>query len=109
MARINTYETDDVIHGSDKVIGTDGSGLNDTKNFTVSKLAEYFGSALNFTPNTGLEAIDEGGRNGYLSTDAPVGYRIVGRDPGLYGNIGMCKFHYDLSRHIYVEKIDDII
>ena len=31
------------------------------------------------------------------------------REQGLYGNIGMCKFHYDLSRHIYVEKIDDII
>ena len=36
----------------------------------------------------GLEALDEGGRNSYLSTDAPIGYRIVGRDPSLYGNIG---------------------
>ncbi len=36
----------------------------------------------------GLEGLDEGGRNSYLSTDPPIGWRIIGRDPSLYGNIG---------------------
>ena len=31
------------------------------------------------------------------------------REQGLYGNIGLCRFHYDLAKHIYIEKDDDII
>jgi hypothetical protein len=91
MANISSYELEDIIDPNDKVIGTDGTeGVDQgkTKNFSISKLAEYFGSTLNFTPNTGLDAINENGRQGFGNTDPAIGWRLIGRDPSLYGDIG---------------------
>jgi hypothetical protein len=91
MANISSYELETIIDPNDKVIGTDGTeGVDQgkTKNFTISKLTEYLSTALDFTPNTGLEAINESGRNSFGSTDDPVGYRIVNRDPANFGPIG---------------------
>ena len=45
MARIHTYEDDQVVRGGDKWIGSDAQSLNKTKNFTADKVAEYY--ALN--------------------------------------------------------------
>ena len=45
MARIHTYENDEVVRGGDKWIGSDAQSLNKTKNFTADKVAEYY--ALN--------------------------------------------------------------
>lgn len=42
MARIQTYQVDTEISGSDKWIGTDSQNNNVTRNFTPAKLAEYF-------------------------------------------------------------------
>jgi hypothetical protein len=36
----------------------------------------------------GLEAINENGRQAFGSTDPAIGWRLIGRDPSLYGNIG---------------------
>lgn len=36
----------------------------------------------------GFEAINEGGRQAYLSTDPTIGYRKVGANPDKFGNIG---------------------
>jgi hypothetical protein len=36
----------------------------------------------------GLEALDEGGRQSFGSTDDPIGWRLIGRDASLYGPIG---------------------
>lgn len=44
MARISTYQKDTNITDSDFWIGSDGADYNATKNFTPSKLAEYFNS-----------------------------------------------------------------
>ncbi len=40
MARISTYDNDDLPSGSDKVIGTDG-GSNDTVNYTLDQIAAF--------------------------------------------------------------------
>lgn len=44
MARIQTYNIDSLIEGSDKLVGTDGTvgpDLNKTKNFTIGDLTTY--------------------------------------------------------------------
>jgi len=40
MARIGSYQTDDNVTGSDKVLGTDTSGV--TKNYELNSIADYF-------------------------------------------------------------------
>ncbi len=48
MARIETYNNDNAINPSDKLIGTDGAvgALNATKNFEVQKLKDYMYQSL---------------------------------------------------------------
>jgi hypothetical protein len=44
MARIQTYNIDSLIEGSDKLVGTDGTiglELNKTKNFTLGGIKAY--------------------------------------------------------------------
>jgi len=57
MAVINTYSNDSVIHGNDKLIGSDGTVGADngkTKNYTVSSLAQWVGTdGLSGTCNLG--------------------------------------------------------
>ncbi len=36
----------------------------------------------------GLESLDEGGRKGFGSENPAIGWRLIGRDPSIYGNIG---------------------
>jgi len=45
MARISTYDTDQLVTGGDIWIGSDESNYNATKNFTPNKLADYFNSS----------------------------------------------------------------
>lgn len=71
MARINTYDLDDAISPSDKVIGSDGDNLGATKNFTVQKLTEHINSALDLTPATFLGWVR------YNGTETFVGNQYV--------------------------------
>ena len=77
MARIETYQRDNLISDSDIVIGSDGDNLNITKNYTIGQLKTYF--------TEGLGGIEGGGvdTNFYLngiSTDENylVTFSIVG-------------------------------
>jgi len=45
MARISTYDTDQLVTGGDIWIGSDESNYNATKNFTPNKLSDYFNSS----------------------------------------------------------------
>jgi hypothetical protein len=51
MAKINTYEIDNIISDKDIVIGSDGDNLSQTKNYNVSDLRQYVLSGL--TPDIG--------------------------------------------------------
>jgi hypothetical protein len=51
MARIKTYEIDNVISDNDIVIGSDGDSFDRTKNYTVGDLRGYINAGL--TPITG--------------------------------------------------------
>jgi hypothetical protein len=54
MARIETYiNAQSPLSGSDKMIGTDSANNNETKNFTVSELANFINSGSGFVPYTG--------------------------------------------------------
>lgn len=46
MARIKTYELDNVVSGNDIVIGSDFDNNDRTKNYTVDRLKEYINSGL---------------------------------------------------------------
>ena len=41
MGRLSSYGQDGDVEGSDKVIGTDGTG-GDTVNFTIDSILEYY-------------------------------------------------------------------
>jgi hypothetical protein len=45
MARIHTYEDDNLVRGNDKWIGSDSQNSNQTKNFTADKVASYFSNS----------------------------------------------------------------
>ena len=51
MAKIKTYEIDNIISDKDILIGSDGDNLSKTKNYNVSDLRQYVLSGLN--PNIG--------------------------------------------------------
>lgn len=51
MARIKTYDIDNIISDKDVVIGSDADNINETKNFQVSDLRQYILSGLE--PETG--------------------------------------------------------
>lgn len=51
MAKIKTYEIDNIISDKDIVIGSDGDNFSKTKNYNVSDLRQYVLSGLD--PNTG--------------------------------------------------------
>lgn len=74
MARIGSYQTDDNVTGSDKVLGTDTSGS--TKNYELDSIADYFSKnntiavggqvIYRFNVNTlafdpGIFTVDDGG------------------------------------------------
>jgi len=62
MGKINSYATaDNPISGSDKMIGTESTNDNATKNFTVAQLAEFINGDGNFVPYSGAtEDLDLG-------------------------------------------------
>lgn len=55
MARIHNYPNDSVIQVTDKIIGTDVSAGNATKNFTIGDLTSYLDTALAYTAGTGID------------------------------------------------------
>ena len=42
MGRIQKYPNDTSITGGDKLVGTDAADTNQTKNFQIEELAQYF-------------------------------------------------------------------
>lgn len=86
MAIIYTYRTTSTIDEDDLMLI---SSMNidgyPTKSIKVSTLASYF--ATNGIPS-GLQALSEGGRTGYQQTPPAIGWRLIGKDPSLYGPIG---------------------
>jgi len=50
MARISTYDKDQVIHGTDKVIGTDGV-TGETLNYEIADLALTISGETTYTEN----------------------------------------------------------
>ena len=93
MAIIYTYRTTSTIDEDDLMLI---SSMNidgyPTKSIKVSTLASYF--ATNGIPS-GLEALNEG--NG-------VGWRLIGRDPDNYGNIGLNAVDFSTSNSISTER-----
>ena len=44
MARISNKPTDELVSGSDRLLGTDANDSNQTKNYTIDSIAAYMGS-----------------------------------------------------------------
>jgi hypothetical protein len=116
MGRIKNeqlYTLDQNVSGLDRIIGSDGDDLKKTKNFSIDDILTYFqnnnptdyvlptsttiilggvkvdgttitidgsGVISSSASSTGLEAINEG---------SGVGWRLIGRNPANYGNIGL--------------------
>jgi hypothetical protein len=86
MAIIYSYQTTSTIKDDDLMLISDMDSTGfPTRSVKVSTMASYF--ATNGLP-TGLEALDEGGRNAYQSTAAPIGWRLIGKNPDKFGPIG---------------------
>jgi len=77
MARIGSYLTDDNVTGSDKVLGTDTSGV--TKNYELDSIADYF--SKNNTIAVGGQVVYE-----YQSDAINLGYSKFTSNDGAGGN-----------------------
>ena len=80
MARIKRYPNDTSITGGDKLVGTDAADTNQTKNFQIEDLAQYFeqtGNSLfqyNFAGTYSTEVIASGEYRYQVDPSAPATY-----------------------------------
>ena len=80
MGRIQKYPNDTSITGGDKLVGTDATDNNQTKNFQIEDLAQYFeqtGNTLfqyNFAGTYSTEVIESGQYRYQVDPSAPTIY-----------------------------------
>lgn len=100
MAKISTYQTDNNVTISDRLIGSDNENANQTKNFTVGDIIDLAESiivgnlSLSFIPYTGATQGVDLGSNGLAADSATFtsslncdGEIVFGGDAGTLGYI----------------------
>jgi hypothetical protein len=70
MARLTTYQTDNEVQGTDRVLGTDTGGA--TKNYTLDSIGEYFSKNNSIKSNTAF-AIK------FVNSVSDIGYATISR------------------------------
>ena len=91
MAKISSYPQADVpLSGSDMLIGTDTVNDNETKNFTLSELAQFIDGDIggNYVPYTGATGDVNLGSNSLTTSNLYInGFIFVNNSSGLAGQI----------------------